>query len=369
MLDGFATPEGTGRYRSRLAGAGAARTDHFRDGPGGLALSSIGLGTYLGMHDDPTDVLCRAALKQAVAAGCNVIDSAINYRCQRSERAIGQALAELVRAGVCRRDEVLIATKGGFLPYDGEPPRDGYAYMQKTFVMPGILIPSDVVADGHCMTPTYLRHQIDTSLANLGLACLDVYYLHNPETQLAHVSRDEFMARMRAAFTLLEESVAQGKLRLYGTATWEGYRAPAKAKDHLSLEALVRLAEEVGGRDHHFKVIQLPYNLGMLEALVARTQSFNGSMASLLQVAKALDIYVMISGPILQGRLARDLPAELQQVLGDGTDAQRALQFVRSTPGIGTVLVGMKQADHVRDNLALAKRALLPPEQIMGMGG
>lgn len=368
-LDGFATADGTRRYRDRLIGSGVARKDHFRDGLGGLALSSIGLGTYLGKHDEATDALYRVAIRQAVEAGCNVIDSAINYRCQRSERAIGQVLAEMIRAGTCRRDEVLVATKGGFIPYDGAPPRDGYAYVQKTFVMPGIFRSSDVVADCHCMTPPYLRHQIEASLANLGLACLDVYYLHNPETQLDHVSREEFMARMRAAFTVLEEAVAQGKLRRYGTATWEGYRVPATAKGHLSLEALVRLAEDVGGKDHHFKVIQLPYNLGMLEALVEKTQGLNGSAASLLEAARALGIYVMISAPILQGRLARGLPAELHQVLGDGTDAQRSLQFVRSTPGIGTALVGMKQADHVRDNLALAKREPLLPEQVSKLGG
>jgi aryl-alcohol dehydrogenase-like predicted oxidoreductase len=368
-LDGFATAEGTRRYRDRLTGAGVARKDHFREGLGGLALSSIGLGTYLGRHDDATDLRYRASVKQAVQAGCNVIDSAINYRCQRSERAIGKALAEMIREGTCRRDEVLIATKGGFIPYDGAPPRDGHAYVQKTFVMPSIFRSSDVVADCHCMTPTYLRHQIDTSLANLGLACVDVYYLHNPEIQLEQVSRDEFMARMRAAFTALEEAVAQGKLRLYGTATWEGYRVPPKAKGHLSLEALVRLAEDVGGKDHHFRVIQLPYNLGMLEALVEKTQNLNGAAASLLEAAKALDIYVMVSAPILQGRLALGLPTELHQVLGDGTDAQRALQFVRSTPGIGTALVGMKEAGHVRDNLALARREPLLPEQVTGLGG
>jgi len=79
-LNGSATVEGTARYRSRLIGAGAARADHFRDGPGGLALSSIGLGTYLGRHDEATDALYLTAIMQAVKAGCNVIDSAVNYR-------------------------------------------------------------------------------------------------------------------------------------------------------------------------------------------------------------------------------------------------------------------------------------------------
>jgi len=102
----------------------------------------------------------------------------------------------------------------------------------------------------------------------------------------------------------------------------------------------------------------------MPEALTWQTQSFNGVTVSLLEAAKALNIYVMVSAPILQGRLARGLPADLHQALGEGTDAQRALQFVRSTPGIGTALAGMKQADHVRENLALARLAPLPPDQI-----
>src|SRR2546427_2132360 len=246
-LTGYATPEGTRRYRDRLVAAGAAHERHFRDGLGGLTLSTIGLGTYLGKHDGATDALYRAAVKQAVQAGCNVIDSAINYRCQRSERTIGQALAELIQEGACRRDEVLIATKGGFIPYDGAPPRDSYAYVQKTFITPGLFSPSDVVADCHCMTPTYLRHQIDTSLANLGLACLDVYYLHNPEIQLEQVARDEFMKRMRAAFETLEAAGAQGKLRGEGAGAWGGVRVLGKAPGRPSPGGAVAAGAGGGG--------------------------------------------------------------------------------------------------------------------------
>lgn len=362
-IEGHATAEGTTRYRDRMVGAGLAHAGHFREGPEGLALSSIGLGTYLGGHDAGTDALYLAAVKQTIAAGCNVIDSAINYRCQRSERVIGQALAESVRDGTCRRDEVLVATKGGFIPYDGTPPRDTYAYLQQTFVMPGIIQTTDVVADCHCMTPAYLRHQLKASLANLGLSCLDLYYLHNPEMQLEEVSQEEFMKRMRAAFETLEEAVSQDQLRLYGTATWTGYRAKPGSGGHLSLEGLVRLAEEVAGQNHHFKVVQLPYNLSMLEALGEQTQTLNGVKVSLLEAAKALDIYVMSSASILQGQLSRNLPAEVRGVLGDGTDAQRSIQFVRSTPGLGTALVGMKQADHVKDNLGVSKWAPLQPDR------
>ncbi len=229
--------------------------------------------------------------------------------------------------------------------------------------MPGIMSTGDVVADCHCMTPSYLRHQIETSLTNLGVSCVDVYYLHNPETQLDVVPEDDFLARIREAFDALEGAVAKGQLRRYGTATWNGYRTQPGSRGHLSLEALVGIAEEVGGKDQHFKTLQLPYSLGMPEALAEQTQKVSGATVSVLEAAKALDVYVMSSASVLQGQLTRGLPNDIQAVLGEATDAQRAIQFVRSTPGLGTALVGMKQTAHVQENLAVSRSAPLEPEQ------
>jgi aryl-alcohol dehydrogenase-like predicted oxidoreductase len=364
-LEGYATPQGTRRYCDRMVAGGMTHRSHFSEGPTGLLLSTIGIGTYLGGNDSGTDALYLGAVREAVGGGCNVLDSAINYRCQRSERVIGRALAELIKENAGARAELLVATKGGFIPYDGAPPRDAYAYILETFVNPGVINYRDVVADCHCMAPAYLRHQLDASLTNLGLSCIDVYYLHNPETQLDQVTRDEFLSRMRVAFETLEEAVSLGKIRMYGTATWNGYRTRPGAVGHLSLEMLVGLAKEVGGMDHHFKVVQLPYNLGMPEALAQQTQSVNGSAVSVLEAAKFLDLYVMSSASILQGQLSRGLPDEIRAGLGDGTDAQRAIQFVRSTPGMGTALIGMRQSGHVRDNIAVGQRAPLPPDQFM----
>lgn len=366
-IEGYATAPGTRRYRDRMVVSGVAHPAHFKDGLDGLSLSSTGLGTYLGGHDTLTDGLYRRAMKQAIVSGCNVLDSAINYRCMRSERVIGEALRDFMREGTAARDEIVISTKGGFIPFDGMPPKDPRAYLQQAFIMPAIVHPDDVVADCHCMAPAYLRHQLKTSLSNLGLSCIDVYYLHNPEVQLDHISPEKFVSRMREAFAVLEAAVAQRHIRVYGTATWEGYRTKIGSRGHLSLAALVKIAEEVGGKDHHFKVIQLPYNLGMPEALAEQTQVLNGSALSFLEAAKALDLYVMASAAILQGQLTRGLPTQLREGLGDGTDAQRSIQFVRSTPGMGTALIGMKQADHVRENLAVAARAPLSSEQFASL--
>src|SRR2546423_1819789 len=138
-IDGYATAQGTRRYRDRMVTTGVAHPAHFKDAPDGLSLSSTGLGTYLGGHDTLTDGLYLTAIKQAIVSGCNVLDSAINYRCMRSERIVGEALSELVREGTTARDEILISTKGGFIPYDRMPPKDPHAYLQQAFLVPGIM--------------------------------------------------------------------------------------------------------------------------------------------------------------------------------------------------------------------------------------
>src|SRR2546427_604195 len=91
----------------------------------------------------------------------------------------------------------------------------------------------------------------------LGVNVLDtaVNYLHHPETQLGEVKRDEFMTRIRAAFAALEEAVTSGLIGRYGTATWSGYREDPGAPGYLSLAELVTAARDVGGPNHHFKLI------------------------------------------------------------------------------------------------------------------
>ena len=82
------------------------------------------------------------------------------------------------------------------------------------------------------------------------------------------------------------------------------------------------------------------------------------------RAAEHAGIYTMASASVMQGQLSRGLPTELGATLpGLATDAQRALQFVRSTPGIGTALVGMKTVAHVEENAGVAKTPPVPWEQ------
>jgi len=360
LIRGFATAEGTARYRERFA---ARLPGHIREAQG-LWISSIGIGTYLGEPTAAHDARYREAVEGAVLMGINLIDTAINYRYQRSERAVGQALAGLISSGDVQRDEVVLATKGGFLTFDHEEPEDPSGYFQEKLLDPGIVRMEEVVAGCHVISPKYLENQIDASRSNLGVETLDIYFVHNPETQLSQVGREEFYRRLKAAFAALEMAVAQGKIGRYGTATWNAYRVSPPSAEALSLADVLRLAEEVGGKDHHFRAIQLPFNLAMLEARMANTQPAGRKLAPVLQVARAYGLMVFASASLLQGQLTQGLPPESRSWFpGMQTDAQRALQFVRSTPGVTSALVGMSNLEHVRENMGTACTAPMTLEQ------
>jgi aryl-alcohol dehydrogenase-like predicted oxidoreductase len=334
MLSGFATAQGTGRFGQRFP---AERAAGFFRGAQRLSVSSIGIGTYLGEMDEATDQNYVGAIHGVLKAGVNFIDTSLNYRHQRSERCIGTALREAVDSGEIQRDEVVICTKAGYLTPDAVPA--------------DVLTTCDVVGGMHSMAPVFLADQLERSRKNLGIETIDVFYLHNPETQLGHIGESDFYGRMQPAFEWLEHMVAEGAILYYGTATWHGYRRPAKSHEALSLERLASIATEAGGAGHHFRFIQLPLNLGMTEALSSRVDG-----ESVLSAARRLGITAVASASLLQARLSRNLPAEIRAKLpGTQTDAQCAIQFARSTPGITVALVGMSSLEHAGDNLALAK--------------
>lgn len=353
MIPGRATLEGTRRFAKRSEAA----EGHFRDAMG-LSLSSLGLGTYLGAEDAATDAGYEASARVALGAAVNVFDSAINYRGQRSERAIGRALAGAFRDGLAARDEVFVSTKGGFLPHDADDPRPPRRYLQEEF---GALAPADAVAQGcHCMAPAYLRDQIARSRANLGLDTIDLYYLHNPETQLGAVDRAEFLRRLEEAVAVLEEEAAAGAIAAWGAATWDGLRVPPDHPDHLSLEEIVAVAEKAAGAGHHFRAVQLPTNLGMTQSVVYRSQPVGGRRMPALEACSALRLAAFGSVSILQGRaVGVDFPDAVSGAFPEAPSSLlQALQFARSAPGATTALVGVSDPEHAAEDFALAR---VPP--------
>lgn len=349
---------GTARYRDRLSSRFVS--DYFRAGPLGASVSSIGIGTYLGESTTADDAAYAASIEHAARSGINLIDTALNYRGQRSERAVGAALRRLTTSGDLTRDELVVCSKGGYIPLDAQPPasRDEYrAYVKREFIDTEILQQAEIVGGGHSLAPRFIRFCLAKSRQNLGVRCIDVYYLHNPEQQASAVGRDELMARIRSAFVILEDAASRGEIGVYGCATWNGLRSTPDAPDHLELEELVGLARDLAGKNHHFRAVQMPINLAMPEAIRTPTQRVRGQLLPAAEAAAALEVMVVGSATLMQGKLSSGLPPALAEAFPSfENDAQRAIAFARSAPGVTTALVGMKRIEHVDENLRAALR-------------
>ncbi len=355
MIPGFASPEGTTRYRDRFAHL----PGHFRQpqvpGAGELWLPSLGLGTYLGEPTDTADCSYTEAIAEALRSGIHLLDTAINYRHQRSERNIGAAVRQLIEAGELRRDEVVVCTKAGYLSFDGDMPANPREYFTREYVEPGILDPRQVAGGMHCMAPKYLENQLERSRKNLRLETIDVFYVHNPESQLGEVPREEFNKRLKAAFEMLEHAVKERKIRYYGLATWNAFRVLVSENEGLELEEVVELARHAGGEHHHFRFLQAPFNLAMPELYALRNQHVGKQPHSTLEAAAKLGVAVVGSATLYQGHLTKDLPPFIGEKLGMPSDAQNAIQFARSAVGLTTALIGMSRKQHVQQNLEVAK--------------
>lgn len=365
-VPGRATPEGTQRYSQRFAGRVAP--GHFRQIAGGILASSIGSGTYLGEPDTPTDHGYTESVIAAIEGGFNVVDSAINYRFQRSERSVGAALKRLIASGFSR-DELILCTKAGFLTPDNDLPADADEYFAREYLSRQLFRPEDIAQGCHCMSPAFLTDQLERSRNNLAVECIDVFYLHNPETQLPEIGRAAFRGRVAAAFAFMESAVADGKIAAYGMATWNAFREDPRSPGYLSLEEMALIARETAGENHHFRFVQLPFNLAMPEALTRPNQTVGGKTMAMVQAARSLGITLVTSAALLQGQLTKKLPSYVEDALGLHTNSALALQFARSAPGVATALVGMSRVEHVKANLQLVGTEPAPRDQFLKLFG
>ncbi|MCX6141205.1 MAG: aldo/keto reductase [Candidatus Kapabacteria bacterium] len=156
----------------------------------------------------------------------------------------------------------------------------------------------------HCIHPNFLEQSLATSLERLGVDRIDTVLLHNPEyyLQSAHqegvdvlAARTEFDRRLAAAFTWLESEVASGTVNAYGISS-NTFAFNEDSPDAVSLERCVAIADEVGGKGHHFAVAQMPMNL--IEHSAATNANQADGSATTLERAKQLGITVMVNRPL-----------------------------------------------------------------------
>lgn len=356
-VEGFATSEGTKNYTEYAISQGRP-ISHFKSFDS-LHLSSIGMGTYLGQPSEEDDQAVENAVFESVKSGAvNVIDTAINYRAMRSEKSIGRALLRLVKDRIISRDQIFISTKNGYITNDGDYPNiDVMEYIHRMYIQTDVITADDISSGYNIINPNYLAKCIDKSLMNMHVSSIDLVYIHNAfESWYQDVSREQFMEMLVKAFEVYEKYRAKNKIRYYGMATWTCFRVPPTSPEYLSLEQAVKCAESVGGRDHGFRFIQLPYNLAYSEALLLRNQSVRSEEnLTILQAAEKLNIGIFTSIPLFQGRLLR---SQIPDYGGITDPIAKLVQIIRSSPSVIAPLIGQKKAEHVEENL---KTANMPP--------
>lgn len=349
----FATPEATYGFAKQFS-----NYKDFYIQSNGLIFSKLGLGTFSKEPYKEENYVFHyiEGVKQAIRSGINLIDTASNYRYGVSEKEIGEALKEL---GVeVQREELIICSKGGFIQLDYPFPENPYTWIDENIVQSGLATKEDIELDQHCMTPDFLEWSCKKSLENVGVDAFDIYYLHNPEMQKIKLGKKEFYKRIEKIFKRFEKMADEELFKYYGVAVWNGFTTDTE--ELISLEKLVSIAEKVGGKDHRFKYVQAPFNMGKTAIYTQPTQKVKGEECTLLQAAHRLRIGVISSSSLLQMNLfKKSFKAESGVILDDTmtlkTDIQLALQFVRSTPGIVSSLFGSKVPVHVKENVEISK--------------
>ncbi|MFT5661134.1 MAG: aryl-alcohol dehydrogenase-like predicted oxidoreductase [Sulfurimonas sp.] len=351
----FATKEATFAYLKQFP---KYAKDFYRFN-GDFFISSLGLGTFRKepYREENYIVNYKDSVKMAVLNGINLIDTAINYRYQVSEEEIGEALEELFEEGKASRDQLIITSKAGFLPLEFPFPENPYKWITENVIESGLATKEEIIIDQHCLSPKYLRWSVEKSLKNLKLKTLDILFLHNPETQLGYVDYDTLLKRIEKSFKLFEKLVQEGKIKSYGIATWNGFLYEDTHKEYICLGDIVKIAQKVGGKNHNFKYVQSPFNLGKPEAYNFTNQKGpDGRYYTLLQAVNGYGLQLMASSSLLQlnlfkGKFSSRIGAEMGT--SDFNDVTSALQFARSG-GVVSALFGAVDPNHVEENLTLA---------------
>lgn len=336
---------------------------------GDLFFPSLSIGTYKPepYKEENYIINFAEALKTALRRGINHIDTAINYRYQISEREIAEALHDMFAEGEIERDEVIIASKAGFIPLDFPFPENPYGWIQETIIDSGLATKEEIVIDQHCMAPAYLRWSCEQSLKNLGLETIDIFYLHNPETQFGYIDHETFYNRIEGAFREFEALRNEGKIVSYGVASWNGFLYEEDHTEYVSLLKMLQIARNVGGENHGFKYLQSPFNLAKPHAYGYANQVCDDrKYYPLMHACMQFGLTLIGSSPLLQKNLFKGpFSPKIAEMLNtkEYTDVASALQFARSAGAISAVF-GAVDPQHVLENSMLAFLPSAPIESI-----
>lgn len=262
-----------------------------------LKCSALGFGGYRIDDEEPEHAL---ALKKALLSGINLIDTSTNYMNGRSEILIGRVLNDLIKQNKIKREEVIVVTKIGYI--QSSLLKEAKEKKQESSLWPEV---SEYQENcWYCISPEFIEDQVERSLKRLKIEKIDFLLLHNPEYILkTNTDRQEFDLKIQKAFECLENLVKNGRIQYYGISS-NSFVEDLNAPDHVSFSKCLDIAEKITSQ-HHFKLIQFPFNLyetGALElgdALLGKNKhsKTEEKKLSLFQQASVKNIGCLVNRP------------------------------------------------------------------------
>jgi len=273
----------------------------------GLSVTTLGFGAmdFGGppaaneISDDEAGLVLNAVLD----AGINFIDTAVCYG--SSESRIGRSISH-------RRSEYVLATKCGCLP--GKP-----------------------MGAPHIHTAANVRAGVEHSLRTMRTDYIDIAQFHQSLARSAWETE--------GALEELLKMKQEGKLRFIGISG-----------------TLPNLSEQIDSGV--FDVFQIPYSAVQREheSAIARASAAGGGIIVRGGVARGAPTnwdkrYYMLTGEEMRGRWDK---AGLDQISDGMSRIEFMVRFAISLPELDTTIIGTKNIDHLRENLAAAKKGPLP---------
>ncbi len=292
---------------------GTTELEVTRLGQGGAALA----GLYTAVDEEDA----VSTLRRAIDLGLTLFDTAPFYGRGKSERLVGEAL------GAFPRDSFVLSTKVGRLLVPSDPQADDPFFAD----LPPLEVEFDFSRDG-------VLRSIDDSLERLGLDCIDITLIHDPD--------DHYDQAIDEAFPTLANLRSHGIIKAVGVGMnqWE---------------MLARFA-----REGDFDCFLLAGRYTLLD---------QSSVADLLPLCEEKSISIIAGGPFNSGILASDLSAEstydYEAAPPDVLDRARsikavcgrynvplkaaALQFGLLHPAVASTIPGARSVTEVEENFAM----------------
>jgi aryl-alcohol dehydrogenase-like predicted oxidoreductase len=305
---------------------------------GGLEVSCMGLGlmgmtAFYATNPVPTEE-CVATIKEALASGVTLFDTAELYNAGKTTDNNEQLLGEAIQG--LPRDQVVIATKWGI-----------YINEKGEFITDG--------SRKHC------REAVEKSLQYLGVDYIDLYYLHrkDPNTPI-----EESMQAMK-------ELVEEGKIRHIGLS--EVSPEDVRKAHAIHPVTAYQLEWSLWSRDAEDEIVPLCRELGI--GLVAYSPLGRGFLTGAIR--SPADLSEQDFRRVGQPRFAEEAFAKNMELVErmtavaqrkGATASQLALAWVLAQGPDVVPIPGTRRIKYLKENLGAAA-IQLTPEDLQELNG